>query len=136
MKAKLIGKSPSEKSKSGLSYRYVVEGTKEELELFVKTENFLKYPAYDEPTGLPMIFRNSPLLAKTPVVGISRNNRYYCDETDVLDQMAITEKMAKTSTIFAKTFAEKAVSSIGAIAGFMDKIDISEPEEAKEESKK
>jgi len=83
-----------------------------------------------------MIFRNSPLLAKEPAVGISRNNRYYCDETDVLDQMAITEKMAKTSTIFAKTFAEKAVSSIGAIAGFMDKIDISESEEVKEESKK
>jgi len=40
MKAKLIGKSPSVKSKSGLSYRYVVEGSKEELELFVKQKTF------------------------------------------------------------------------------------------------
>ena len=141
MKAKLIGKSKSAKSKTGLSFRYVISGTKEEIAELVKTENFKEYPQYEEATGLPLVFRNEPLLMNPCEVGISKNNRYYLDDTDVLEQMAMTEKMAKTSTIFAGKFAEKAVSSISAIAGFMDKIDIpevdteAEAEETKTEKK-
>lgn len=141
MKATKVGKSKSAKSKTGLSFRYVVTGTKEELAAFVKTENFMQYPQYQEGTGFPLVFRNEPLLENPCAVGISTNNRYYLDDTDVLEQMAMTEKMAKTSTIFAGKFAEKAVSSISAIAGFMDKINIpevdveTEAEETKTEKK-
>jgi hypothetical protein len=126
MKATKVGKSKSAKSKTGLSFRYAVSGTPEELAAFVKTENFMQYPQYQEGTGLPLVFRNEPLLENPCKVGISTNNRYYLDDTDILEEMAMTEKMAKTSTIFAEKFAEKAVGKIGAIAGFMDKIDIPE----------
>lgn len=135
MKAKLVGKSKSAKSKTGLSFRYAVSGTKEELALFVKTENFMEYPQYEEGTGLPLVFRNEPLLMEPCNVGISKNNRYYLDDTDVMVDMAMTEKMSKTSKIFAEKFAEKSVSKLSGIAGLMGKIEIPEVEETKDTEK-
>lgn len=135
MKAKLVGKSKSAKSKTGLSFRYAVSGTKEELALFIKTENFMEYPQYEEGTGLPLVFRNEPLLQEPCNVGISKNNRYYLDDTDVMVEMAMTEKMSKTSKIFAEKFAEKSVSKLSALSAFMDKIEIPEVEPEKTEEK-
>jgi hypothetical protein len=124
MKAKLVGKSKSAKSKTGLSFRYVVTGTPAEIAEFVKTENFTEYPQYEDGTGHPMVFRNEPLLMEPCNVGISKNNRYYLDDTDVMVEMAMTEKMSKTSKIFAEKFAEKSVSKLSALSAFMDKIEI------------
>lgn len=135
MKAKLVGKSKSAKSKTGLSFRYAVSGTKEELALFIKTENFMEYPQYEEGTGLPLVFRNEPLLIEPCNVGISKNNRYYLDDTDIMVEMAMTEKMSKTSKIFAEKFAEKSVSKLSALSAFMDKIEIPEVEPEKTEEK-
>jgi hypothetical protein len=135
MKAKLIGKSKSAKSKTGLSFRYVISGTKEEIAELVKTENFKEYPQYEEATGLPLVFRNEPLLMNPCDVGISKNNRYYLDDTDVMVEMAMTEKMSKTSSIFAEKFAEKAVSKLSALSAFMDKVEIPETEESEPETK-
>lgn len=134
MKAKLVGKSKSAKSKTGLSFRYVISGTKEEISQFIETENFKEYPQYEVESGLPLVFRNEPLLQEPCNVGISTNNRYYLDDTDVMVEMAMTEKMSKTSKIFAEKFAEKSVSKLSALSAFMDKIEIPEvePEKTKE----
>ena len=128
MKAKLVGKSKSAKSKTGLSFRYAITGTKEEITALVNSENFKEYPQYEEGTGHPMVFRNEPLLMEPCNVGISKNNRYYLDDTDVMVEMAMTEKMSKTSKIFAEKFAEKSVSKLSALSAFMDKIEIPEIE--------
>jgi hypothetical protein len=132
MKAKLVGKSKSAKSKTGLSFRYVITGTKEEIAELVKTENFKEYPQYEEGTGLPMVFRNEPLLMNPCDVGISKNNRYYLDDTDVMVEMAMTEKMSKTSQTFATEYAKTSVSKLSGIAGFLGKL--SAPVEEKEEA--
>jgi len=128
MKATKVGVTKSAKSKSGLSFRYTVSGTKEEIAEFVKTENFMQYPQYEEETGMPLVFRNEPLLQDPCNVGISKNNRYYLDDTDIMVEMAMTEKMSKTSKIFAEKFAEKAVGKLSALSAFMDKIEIPESE--------
>jgi len=136
MKAKLIGKSKSAKSKTGLSFRYVISGTKEEIAELVKTENFKEYPQYEEATGLPLVFRNEPLLMNPCEVGISKNNRYYLDDTDVMVEMAMTEKMSKTSVTFATEYAKSSVSKLSGIAGFLGKMSAPVEEQVEAETKK
>ena len=136
MKAKLIGKSKSAKSKTGLSFRYVISGTKEEIAELVKTENFKEYPQYEEATGLPLVFRNEPLLMNPCEVGISKNNRYYLDDTDVMVEMAMTEKMSKTSVTFATEYAKSSVSKLSGISGFLGKMSAPVEEQVEAETKK
>jgi len=136
MKAKLVGKSKSAKSKTGLSFRYVITGTKEEIAQLVATENFKEYPQYEEGTRLQMIFRNEKYLMNPCNVGISKNNRYYLDDTDIMVEMAMTEKMAKTSQTFASEYAKTSVSKLSGIAGFLGKMSAPVEAEAEAETKK
>jgi hypothetical protein len=136
MKATKVGVTKSVKSKSGLSFRYAISGTKEEIAKLVATENFKEYPQYEEGTGLPLVFRNEPLLMNPCEVGISKNNRYYLDDTDIMVEMAMTEKMAKTSQTFASEYAKTSVSKLSGIAGFLGKMSAPVEAEAETETKK
>lgn len=136
MKAVLKGSYPSEKSKSGMTFKYVISGSKAELELLVKTSNFSEYPLYDKATGEPIVFRNEPLLNKEVNVGINpETNRYYLDDSDAKTDLILTEKMARFSKTYAEKFAESSVKKLSGLSAMMDAISIPGEEPKKKETK-
>jgi len=137
MKAKLANSYPSEKSKSGMTFKYVITGTKAELEALVKTSNFSEYPLYDDVTGEPIVFRNEPLLTEEVNVGINpKTNRFYLDDSKTKVDLILTEKMARYSKTYAEKFAESSVRKLSGLSAMMDVISIPGEEPKKEETEK
>ena len=137
MKATLKGSYTSERSKSGMSFKYVITGTKAELEALVKTSNFSEYPLYDKVTGEPIVFRNEPLLTKEVNVGINpETNRFYLDDSETKTDLILTEKMARFSKTYAEKFAESSVRKLSGLSAMMDAVSIPSEEPKKEEAKK
>ena len=137
MKAVLKGSYPSEKSKSGMTFKYVISGTKAELELLVKTSNFSEYPLYDDATGEPIVFRNEPLLTKEVNVGINpKTNRFYLDDSETKTDLILTEKMARFSKTYAEKFAESSVNRLSGFAAMMAAVPVPEVETEESKAKK
>jgi hypothetical protein len=134
MKAKLALSTPSKNSKTGWTHKYIITGTKEELDKFVKTQNFLDYPLHDEVTGEPIVFRNEPMLSDPCDVGINpKNNMHYLSDAAIIANIARVSKLEKMSQTMANAMAQETVAEIRGVSRFRS---MSIPDaEVKEETK-